>query len=422
MIPENLYVWLFDTHIGILSRSAGKLSFIYDASWLNAPGAHALSQSLPLRTESFDDRETRPFFAGLLPEEDKRTWVARALGVSKQNDFALLHGIGGECAGAITLLEPGQQPPTMNTMQHVRWIHDSELPSLLDELPKRPMLAGEDGLRLSLAGSQDKLPVVINDEQIGLPLLNTPSSHILKPAIPVLEGTVYNEGFCLALAEELKLDVARAVIRKVANRPYLLIKRYDRHCINNGRIQRLHQEDFCQAMGVAPEYKYQNEGGPDLAACFTLLRRATRPNAPQVLKLLDYVIFNTLIGNHDAHAKNFSLLYLSPRTILAPLYDALSTAVYPRLTKKMAMKIGGKYRFSEIFPRHWSRFAESAGLSPAQTGRRVISIAKRLPGLAQKLEISFQQKGIHHPLLAEITTLIRSRCELTRQRFSDLAG
>ena len=419
MIPETLSVWLFDTHIGIFSRRGGKLSFTYDSSWLKAPNVRPLSQSLPLRTEPFDDSETRPFFAGLLPEEDKRTWVARALGVSKQNDFALLHGIGGECAGAVTLLEPGQTPLQMDTTQHIRWIHNSELPNLLDELPKRPMLAGEDGLRLSLAGAQDKLPVVVKDEQIGLPLLNTPSSHILKPAIPLLEGTVCNESFCLALAKELKLDVAEAVIRQTTRQPYLLVKRYDRHCLPDGRIQRLHQEDFCQAMGVTPEYKYQNEGGPDLSACFALLRKATRPNAPQVLKLLDYIIFNALIGNHDAHAKNFSLLYSSGRTVLAPLYDTLSTAVYPRLTKKMAMKIGGKYRFTEIFPRHWSRFAQSAGLSPAQTGKRILSIAKRLPDLAQNLEISFQQKGIHHPLLAEITTLIRNRCELTIQRFSD---
>ncbi len=418
-MPEHLEVWLFNTHIGKLSRHEGRLIFTYTPAWLNAPDARPLSQSLPLQPEPFGDRSTRPFFAGLLPEEDKRTWVARALGVSKQNDFALLHGIGGECAGAVTLLESEQTPLPMDAAQNVRWIHDTELPNLLDELPKRPMLAGEDGLRLSLAGAQDKIPVVVSDQKIGLPLLNTPSSHILKPAIPALEGTVYNEGFCLALAEELKLDTARAVIRQVADRTYLLVERYDRQRMSDGQIQRLHQEDFCQAMGVAPEYKYQNEGGPDLSACFNLLRRASRPSAPQILKLLDYVVFNALIGNHDAHAKNFSLLYSSRGTTLAPLYDALSTAVYPRLTKKMAMKIGGKYRFTEVFPRHWIRFAESAGLSPAQATKRILTIAKRLPELAQKVNISFQKKGMGHPLLSEITTLIENRCELTLKRFSD---
>ena len=151
------------------------------------------------------------------------------------------------------------------------------------------------------------------------------------------------------------------------------------------RRQRLHQEDFCQALGVVPEMKYQNEGGPDLAQCFDLVRSATRPSAPQVLRLLDYVIFNSLIRNHDAHAKNFSLLYSGKAPVLAPFHDTLSTAVYPTLTQKMAMKIGGRYRFSELEARHWEQFAEDAGFSRAQTRRRVLEMAKRLPATAHTL-------------------------------------
>lgn len=129
----------------------------------------------------------------------------------------------------------------------------------------------------------------------------------------------------------------------------------------NKDLLRVHQEDFCQALGIVPELKYQNEGGPNLTQCFELVRRATRPNAPQILRLFDYVIFNALIGNHDAHAKNFSLLYSGKTPVLAPLYDALSTAVYPTLTPKMAMKIGSKYKFSEVQARHWEQLAESVG-------------------------------------------------------------
>jgi serine/threonine-protein kinase HipA len=114
---------------------------------------------------------------------------------------------------------------------------------------------------------------------------------------------------------------------------------------------------------VVPEIKYQNEGGPDLSQCFDLVRRATRPSAPHILRLLDYVIFNALIGNHDAHAKNFSLLYSGKSAVLAPLYDVLSTAVYPNLTPKMAMKIGSKYKFSELQARHWDQFLEAVGVS-----------------------------------------------------------
>jgi serine/threonine-protein kinase HipA len=292
----------------------------------------ALSTSLPLQIEPFDDHKTRPFFAGLLPEGRMRRLIAQQFQVSDQNDFALLDHIGGECAGAVTFLEPGQALAAPNQLDDVQWLSDEEIVAILDELPRRPMLAGKDGLRLSLAGAQDKLPVVFDGARMGLPRDGTPSSHVLKPAIHAVEDSVLNEGFCMALAEAMQLEPAKSKVHSVLNRPFLLVERYDRVTDAQGRRQRLHQEDFCQALGVVPEMKYQNEGGPDLAQCFGLVRRVTRPSAPQILRLLDYVIFNALIGNHDAHAKNFSLLYSGRTPVLAPFYDTLSTSVYPALT------------------------------------------------------------------------------------------
>lgn len=412
-MPRQLEVWLSGSRIGTLAQIDGRLSFSYAADWLASSHATPLSQSLPLQADPFDDRATRPFFAGLLPEGDKRKLVAQALHVSRQNDFALLDGIGGECAGAVTLLEPGQIPQAADAPDTVRWLGEAELLRLLDEMPRRPMLAGDDDMRLSLAGAQDKLPVVAEGERIGLPRFGSPSTHILKPAIAGIEGSVINEGFCMALARALKLDVATTVVHAVGERHYLLVERYDRQHAATGQLLRLHQEDFCQALGVAPEYKYQNEGGPDLAQAFGLLRQATRPSAPHILKLLDYVIFNAFIGNHDAHAKNFSLLYTPHGAVLAPLYDALSTAVYPRLTDKMAMKIGGKYRFTEVQARHWERFATDAGLSPAQVKKRILDIAKRLPTLASTTLVAFEDRGLNHPILEQIAALIDRRCALT---------
>lgn len=411
-----LEVWLLGQSVGQLIQADGRLSFSYSPRWLQSPSAQPLSRSLPLRPESFDDKATRPFFAGLLPEGDKRKLVAMALQVSPQNDYALLNGIGGECAGAVTLLEPGQQPTGLPSEQYVRWLDDGELIAILDELPRRPMLAGKDGLRLSLAGAQDKLPVVFVNGHIGLPKQNTPSSHILKPAISAVEGSVYNEGFCMALAMRLKLSVASTSIRRVADRVYLLVERYDRLRQPDGSLQRLHQEDFCQALGVAPEYKYQNEGGPDLTQCFDLIRKATRPSAPQVLRLLDYVIFNALIGNHDAHAKNFSLIYTRRGTVLAPLYDTLSTAVYANLTDKMAMKIGSKYKFTEVQKQHWEQFAQAAGLSPVQVKKRVLTLASLLPSEAVSLRHELTTQDLNHDILSEIVGIIERRCQLTCKR------
>ena len=411
-----LEVWLLGQSVGQLIQADGRLSFSYSPRWLQSPSAQPLSRSLPLRPEPFDDKATRPFFAGLLPEGDKRKLVAMALQVSSQNDYALLNGIGGECAGAVTLLEPGQQPTGLPSEQYVRWLDDGELIAILDELPRRPMLAGKDGLRLSLAGAQDKLPVVFVNGHIGLPKQNTPSSHILKPAISAVEGSVYNEGLCMALAMRLKLSVASTSIRRVADRVYLLVERYDRLRQPDGSLQRLHQEDFCQALGVAPEYKYQNEGGPDLTQCFDLIRKATRPSAPQVLRLLDYVIFNALIGNHDAHAKNFSLIYTRRGTVLAPLYDTLSTAVYANLTDKMAMKIGSKYKFTEVQKQHWEQFAQAAGLSPVQVKKRILTLASLLPSEAVSLRHELTTQDLNHDILSEIVGIIERRCQLTCKR------
>ncbi|MBC6906708.1 type II toxin-antitoxin system HipA family toxin [Saccharophagus sp. K07] len=421
-VTRELSVWLFANHVGTLTLIDGRMSFCYLAAWLQHPRAMALSASLPLQAEPFDDRQTRPFFAGLLPEGQMRRLLAKQFQVSNQNDFVLLDHLGGECAGAVSLLAPGQTLAAPSLGDKVQWLSDDELVAILDELPHRPMLAGKDGLRLSLAGAQDKLPVVFDGARIGLPLNGTPSSHILKPAIPTLEDSVTNEAFCMALAKAMQLNSATATRHQVQGRHFLLVERYDRSTDAQGRRQRIHQEDFCQALGVVPEMKYQNEGGPDLPQCFELVRRATRPSAPQTLRLLDCIIFNALIGNHDAHAKNFSLLYLQNATgsaaVLAPFYDLLSTAIYPTLTQKMAMKIGSKYKFSEVQARHWEQFAESVRLSRAQAKKRILELASSLPAAARKLQSDPQQGFAGNVLVERITDLIEQRCALTVRRLT----
>lgn len=406
---RELNVWFFGECVGVLTQDEGYLSFQYSPEWLESSKAKPLSQSLPLRTEPFDDKIAKPFFAGLLPEGDKRAAVANILKVSSKNDFALLDGIGGECAGALILLEPGQIPPAeAHASDSIEWLKEDQLLTVLEKLPKRPLLAGESGLRLSLAGAQEKLPVIVreapvkddpNHFEIGLPKNNIPSSYILKPEISGVDGSVYNEAFCLALARELKLDAASAKIGQVKDKTYLLVERYDRY-LDDGHLRRLHQEDFCQALGVAPELKYQNEGGPSIADGFALVRKVTTPSAPNILQLLDYIIFNCLVGNNDAHAKNFSLLYGQSGIQLAPLYDVLSTAVYPDLSANVAMKIGSKYRFDELHARHWVQMAEAAQLGAPQLKRRVLEIAGELPNLAKELQVKFEAKGWSHPIIA----------------------
>jgi serine/threonine-protein kinase HipA len=412
-MAHELDVWLFADRVGTLALVDGRLNFCYAPGWLSRPDSVALSASLSLQADPFDDRKTRPFFAGLLPEGQMRRLIAQQFQVSGQNDFALLDHIGGECAGAVTFLEPGQALPVPTRSDDVQWLSDQEVVA---------MLAGKDGLRLSLAGAQDKLPVVFDGARIGLPLNGTPSSHILKPAIHAVDDSVINEGFCMALAEAMQFKPAKSKVHLVLDRSFLLVERYDRLIDAQGHRQRLHQEDFCQALGVVPEMKYQNEGGPDLAQCFDLVRSATRPSAPQVLRLLDYVIFNALIGNHDAHAKNFSLLYSAKAPVLAPFYDTLSTAVYPTLTPKMAMKIGSKYKFSEVQARHWEQFAEGVGFTKAQAKRRILELAKSLPATARKLQSDPVHSFGGNAVVEKINILIEQRCALTIRRLTDPAA
>jgi serine/threonine-protein kinase HipA len=417
-VIKQLQVYLFDHAVGMLTQDHGKLSFIYNEQWLSSHSPQPLSGSLPLQLEAFEDADCRPFFAGLLPEGELRRLLTRQFQLSDGNSFGLLNEIGGECAGAVTFLEPGQTP-RKQTDNTVHWLSEDELVSILNDLPRRPMLAGDDGLRLSLAGAQDKLPVVVDKDRIGLAMNGTPSTHILKSAIATLDDSVVNEHFCLELAAALKLNTAHSLIKTAGDHRFLLVERYDRTRSSNGHSERVHQEDFCQAMGRSSGTKYQHEGGPDLNDCFELIRSETRPSAPSVLKFLDAIIFNALVGNHDAHAKNFSLLYGPKGTAMAPLYDIVSTAVYPELTSKMAMKIASQYRFKGVMPRHWEQLASSNGLAVPQVLKRLSAVANQLPKIASKVytqsnAFDFQK----HPVASRIVELINSRCTMTLRRLA----
>jgi serine/threonine-protein kinase HipA len=216
----------------------------------------------------------------------------------------------------------------------------------------------------------------------------------------------------MALARACDLNVAPVEIGKVEDIDYLLAERYDRVSGEDGHIARLHQEDFCQALGIPSEIKYQTEGGPSLVDCFNLLRDASTTPALDLIALLDAVIFNLLIGNHDAHAKNFSFLYLPDRSVrLAPLYDLVSTAFYPELTDRMAMKIGNQPKSALIYPEDVNQFAADAGLGAALVRARVPTLAGRLleeiPGLNKP-----------HPISESVASLITERCSDYQSRFS----
>lgn len=372
---KRLRVHLLGQPVGILEQtSTGRIEFRYSKDWLQKDGAHPLSQSLPLEDRVFEERECVGFFGGLLPEEHNREIIARNLGISARNDFAMLREIGGECAGAVSLLD--LDATEVSHAQNYQSVSEAELSDLLDQLPQRPLLAGQNEVRLSLAGAQNKLALYKGADGFALPLNESPSTHILKPEIDRFPNLVENEAYCLRLAGACGLPVSRAESVCFGKHRCLLVERYDRRGDVDGNILRLHQEDFCQALGISTRIKYQNEGGPGLADCFDLVRRAASAPGRDLIHLFNGVVFNYLIGNNDAHGKNFSLLYREVRggrvAELAPFYDLVSTASYNELSPKMAMKIGGQYVPDKLRQSDWERFWERIGFSQKQTRKQTL--------------------------------------------------
>lgn len=327
-MSDVLNVYLRSIKVGRLWLEKGRrFSFQYDHDWLAGEHSVPLSIALPLRSEAYTDDTARAFFSNLLPESELRKVIARKLGLSEGNDYALLEAIGGECAGAVTLL-PDDVP--LSDAGKYRLLTDEQLNVLIRELPVRPMLAGETGIRLSLAGAQNKLPVYYDDSsnKIYLPVGSRASSHILKPPINNYPGTVENEFFCMQLARRMGLPVPDTTLLQQEEILYL-VRRYDRPMDEDGSVFRLHQEDFCQAFGIAAEMKYEKEGGPSLQRCFELLRNISMTPVVDIRNFLGWVVFNYLIGNADAHGKNISRLFREEGPVLAPFYDLMSTAVYP---------------------------------------------------------------------------------------------
>lgn len=373
-MTKSLEVYFFDVLVGYFEQNKhGKNIFRYDESYLAATNSLPISISLPLQAEAFDTHTTHNFFAGMLPEDSTRKIIARNLGVSANNDYSILEKIGGECAGALSIRLNGaseHKPGYKELSKH-------ELAKIINELPTKPLLAGDFEIRISLAGVQEKLAVAIHDNKIYLPLNGAPSTHILKPEIPGLEpNTVINEAYCLKLAHLIGLKVADCTIGQVDDKKYLLVQRYDRLAkfTNQFEIMRFHQEDFCQALDIDPKDKYQNEGGPSIKQCFKLLRNVATQQLESIPGLLDAIIFNFIVGNCDAHGKNFSLLYFEDKINLSPLYDILCTRIYPGISDKMAMKIGGEYVIDKVQSHDLKEMFEDCGLNKSLSLQRLREI------------------------------------------------
>lgn len=364
-------VTLFGREVGQLAADKGRLTFAYGGRAVAQPPPVPLSVRLQVRAEPYVEADARPFFENLLPEEEYRRLIAAGLGLSPGNTAGLLGAIGGECAGAVSIWPADSTGAT--TAPTYRDLDDAALRALFAVPDDGALIAAQREGRLSLAGAQAKL--TLRQTAVGwqLPLDGAPATHILKRTRLAVPHLVENEFLCMLLARAVELPTPDVGLLDLGI-PVLVVRRFDR-VVKGESIERLHQEDLCQATGVLPQHKYEAEGGPSLASCVDVLRRHSALPIADIDLLVRWVAFNYLLGNEDAHGKNLALLYTSDGIRLAPFYDLVSSAAYKGLSRNAAMGIGGERRYAYVERRHWERLAEALHLRVPAVRRALVRTA-----------------------------------------------
>jgi serine/threonine-protein kinase HipA len=339
-VPGALAIWLYGHQVATVEKERNnRLRLSYTGYALEAyeGGTPLLSLAFPLTRDRYPNAATRAFLDGLLPEGEPRRTIAQDLDLPASDVFGLLAALGKDSAGALVVQPEDAAPPPPPTTLTAQPLTPDDLAQLIANLHRAP-LGIDRNVRLSLAGVQEKLLLTqMPDGTWGRPVKGTPSTHILKPEIEPFQNTVENELFCMTVAKNLGLSVAPVDTILVDERPVLVVERYDRTIDPDGTVHRIHQEDFCQALRLPPDKKYEQDSGPSLARLARTLQDFAEPLAPETL--LRAVTLNVALGNCDAHGKNFSLLHTPTGALrLAPLYDLLSTRLYP-LDDKLAMYI-----------------------------------------------------------------------------------
>lgn len=420
MSTKELVTLLDGQEVGRVFRNErGHLKFEYDDGWREADDAYPLSYSMPLTAKEHGHKAIDAFLWGLLPDNDRiiDRW-AREHHVGK-NAFSLLACVGEDCAGAVQFVLPERlealldQQPT--DFSKVTWLDDHEVGKrlrLLREDRAAWRIAGDPG-QFSLAGAQPKTALLRWNDRWGVPSGRLPTTHILKPPIPDLDGHVENEYVCLSLAAALGIPSASATIGTFDGEPAIVVERYDRRILNDS-VVRIHQEDTCQALSVLPAKKYESQGGPGVRAIIDLVRNFSSRPLDDVRTFIRALGFNWIVGGTDAHAKNYSLLIAARDQVrLAPLYDLGSILPYPHLSNpralKLAMNVGSKHRLSEITQHNWVQLAEQAQVDSSRVVSDLREMADELPDRLASIAREAGQAGLRTGMISRLAEVLRRR-------------
>ena len=424
-MTDQLIALLGGIEVGRAQKGrSGRLSFVYNESWQNRPDAYPLSLSMPLALSEHGHAKIDAFLWGLLPDNDRviQTWAQR-YHVSPRYSFGLISHVGEDCAGAVQFIRPER----LNRMQHeslaeeVQWLTEEQVAERLRDLRSdhSAWRSPRDTGQFSLAGAQPKTALFFKNGRWGVPSGRTPTTHILKPPTGEWDGHGENEHFCLELARALGLTVANSTVTRFGDETAIVIERYDRAPVA-GAVVRVHQEDVCQAHGLSPTRKYENERGPGVRKIVDLLRsHSSRPHE-DVQNFIDAIAYNWLIAGTDAHAKNYSVLIGGGGNVrFAPLYDVASILPYKGMNimkAKLAMKIGGMYRLQNIGISQWKKLAGELRLDVDSLISRIAGFAESLPPHAHQVGERVEAEGLSHPLIARLAKALEARATQCRKR------
>jgi serine/threonine-protein kinase HipA len=422
-IPGALWVYGPDGLVGTL-HNTDPLSFSYSAAWLSTPGAVPVHPDLPLSAEASSALQVAAFFENLLPEGDQRTVISMREHVTTV--FGLLARVGGESAGAYTLVAEGEtpQPPVYQPLswEQVRTLVHGDAAQSAERAAIERAARDMPAPRMSMSGAQFKVLLYL-DEQCNpaRPMGNAPSTHILKPDIQRIDIKAFaasgHESLVMRAAGLGGLPTANVAYQNVAEA--CLVERYDRVRQQDGSLRRLWQADFCQLLGVQSAVKYEHEGGPGFKDCYDKLALSAQP-AVDRRHLLRWLFFNLCVGNNDAHAKNLSILATPAGLRLAPFYDMMCTRIYPGLSNHFAFAIAGEYEPGKISDAHIADLARTLGVGVRYLQKLALEVAQQVavavPAAAAELKPSLDY---NHAVMAErLAQRIKSIAASMGKRFA----
>lgn len=415
----ELDVWLNGIHLATLSEKRRQMTMVY-TSEAQPIGAPLVSMAMPVSAQRYTDQKARAFFRGLLPEGEARRMLAYDFGLDESDDMGLLDALGKDCAGALVVQSKDGVPPEVHGTLIMDAIDDAEIERRLRALPVHP-LGVDANIRVSLAGVQSKLLLTkLEDGRWALPANGVVSTHLLKPAHRDLPDSVANEAFCMTLAARSGLGAATTTFSSFAGTQVLVSERYDRRREARGMV-RIHQEDACQALSVltiVPEQKYEEFGGPTLAAIAKLLDQWG--DAPSKEELLRQIALHIIVGNADAHGKNVSFLHNQDGSVvLAPVYDVMSTSYYSTvfghsMSTTLGLFINGKHDINEVTVEDLLAEARRWGIKD-RVARSV------LHEILERLSTALDQAARDVPCVPEaLVDLVRNRAHSARTQAARL--